>query len=369
MLRAAVLLAVLALVAAACAPKPEAGTPASEGIQHAVPLEEIHFDTFDGGTIPLSRIRPEQIERLRDAIPPIDRPVYQPAAAATWLGSTDLVLGYVTAAGDAYAYPLRILNYHEIVNDELAGIPVLVSYCPLCRSGIVYDRRLDGRALSFGNTSALYESDLVMFDRETGSYWWQVAGRAIVGTLTGRALAALPSTTATWQDWAALHPATRVLSRETGHARPYDRDPFVLLPAALNDGRFPFPVSDAARDARLPAGDVVLGVQLGAEARAYPLARLGDAVVNDRVGGAPVVIMTRAKERTGAAFRAEIDGRALTFALRGGAVVDEGTSSRWDLAGRAVSGPLAGKRLEPVPSRTTFWFAYVAAFPGTTLYP
>ncbi|MFA9565117.1 MAG: DUF3179 domain-containing (seleno)protein, partial [Acidimicrobiales bacterium] len=152
------------------------------------------FDTFDGGsTPPLPESTPELRSRLLDAIPPIDAPTYGDATSGDWLEPDDLVLGY-EAGGQPYAYPFKILNFHEVVNDRLDGLPVLISYCPLCGSGIVYDRRVDGRVLSFGNTSALYESDLVMVDRATGSYWWQVAGEAIVGPLTGTELTALPST-------------------------------------------------------------------------------------------------------------------------------------------------------------------------------
>ncbi len=127
------------------------------------------FDTFDGGSVRLSDSTPELRARLLDEIPPIDNPVYETRENADWLSDDDLILGYV--AGDQpYAYPFRILNFHEIVNDELDRIPVLVSYCPLCRSAIVYDRRVDGALLTFGNTSALYQSDLVMVDRQTSSY-------------------------------------------------------------------------------------------------------------------------------------------------------------------------------------------------------
>lgn len=112
-------------------------------------------------------------------------------------------------SGQAYAYPHKILNFHELVNDAIDGIPLLVSYCPLCGSGVVFDRRLGGRTLRFGNTSALYDSDLVMFDWETNSYWWQVAGEAIVGTLSGETLKVLASTTTQWSTWKSLHPHTR----------------------------------------------------------------------------------------------------------------------------------------------------------------
>lgn len=365
----------LALVAVACgAPgsRPPSGSPrAPLGVdtsKHSVPLEDVHFDTFNGGSIPLSSITAAEIERLRDAIPPLTSPKYDDAVGGAWLAPDDLVLAYVGERGSAFAYPHKIMNFHEIVNDEIDGAPVLVSYCPLCRSGIVYDRRLDGRPLTFGNTSALYQSDLVMFDRETGSYWWQVAGRAIVGSLSGKRLRTLPSTTTRWAEWLAAHPDTKVLSRDTGFRCTYTVDPFISLTASLNEGRFPFPVSGPGRDdRRLQPGEVVLGVAIGDESVAFSVRGLGNGAANAIVGAVPVAVLAR--DGSAAAYAATLDGRRLTFAFQGGAFVDEQTGSRWDTAGISSGGPLRGKRLELVPSRTTFWFAYVAAFPDTRVGP
>ncbi len=328
---------------------------------HSVPLDQVYFDTFDGGAVPLDAAAPELIERLRDAIPPIDNPRYGPLSAGDWLNPDDPVVGYV--AGDqAYAYPVRILNLHEILNDTISGIPVLVSYCPLCRSAIVYDRRLEGRTLSFGNTSALYENDLVMLDRDTGSYWYQVAGEAIVGELTGARLEPLPSTMATWSQWSQLHPGTLVLTRDTGLGRNYDRDPFVGYEDFLNAGSFPFPVA-APPDGRLAPADLVLGVGIADGHKVYPLAVLGDAAVNDMVADVPIVVFSAVEGPTGAAYSPVVDGERLLFEYSAGAWRDVGTGSAWTLDGEATSGPLAGTRLDRVPNRITFWFAYVGAFP------
>ena len=350
-------LPVVALTAAACL----------GGGGGGVAPDDIHFDTFDGGSIPLSEITEEQMIALRDVIPPLDAPKYDDVSGGDWLDDDDLVLGYESASGEAWAYPLKILNFHEIVNDTLDGIPVLITYCPLCRSGIVYDRRLEGTLLSFGNSSALYESDLVMFDRETDSFWWQVAGEAIVGTLTGKRLTTLPAVTATWGEWKALHPDTRVLSRDTGFDRPYERDPFSDYAELVNSGRFRFPVSERGDD-RLSPADEVLGVVIDGSSIAYPLRRLGDAAVNDVVAGEQVVVFSSSDGPSGSVFRSQATGRDLTFRFDGSGYFDEQTGSEWDLSGRAVAGPLKGERLEPLPSRYTFWFAYLAAFPDTELF-
>ncbi|MCH7953268.1 MAG: DUF3179 domain-containing protein, partial [Chloroflexi bacterium] len=302
------------------------------------------------------------------AIPPIDGPRYEDASGGDWLEDNDLVIGYTGASGSAWAFPVKILNLHEIVNDELDGVPVLISYCPLCRSAIVYDRRLDGRELTFGNSSALYESDLVMFDRETRSYWWQVAGEAIVGTLTGARLTTLPSTTATWAQWLEEHPETLVLSRETGFARSYDRDPFAGYRDQVNDERFPFPVSAAALDGRLAPGDEVLGLTVGGESRAYSARALGDAAVNDTLGGEEIVVFSTEDGPTAAAYLANAGDGTLSFSYSDGKYRDAQTGSLWNLSGEAVSGPLQGATLELLPGRYTFWFAYIAAFPDADVY-
>ncbi len=336
--------------------------------RHSVSLADIHLDTFTGGSIPLSVIDEVSLLSVRDRIPPLDHPAYDPVAGGDWLAPDDSVLGYEAADGQAYAYPTKMLNFHEIVNDELGDVPVLISYCPLCRSGVVYDRRLDGQLLSFGNTSALYQSDLVMYDRETLSYWFQVSGEAIVGELTGARLEPLPSLTTSWAQWRSLHPQTLVLSRETGFIRNYDRDPFVGYEDRVNRGAFPFPITDAARDDRLKPAALVLGVELNGEARAYPIEELGDAAIADVLGGEQIVVLSSAAGPSAAAFRPEAGGRELTFKLRDGRFVDRETGSEWSLAGEALSGELAGQRLEALPLRTTFWFAYVAAFPEATVY-
>ena len=336
--------------------------------RHSVPLADVHFDTFDGGSVPLSEIGEELVLSLVDAIPPIDEPRYENASGGDWLEGEDLVIGYIGANGGAWAFPIKILNLHEIVNDELDGTPVLISYCPLCRSAIVYDRRLDGRELTFGNSSALYESDLVMFDRETRSYWWQVAGEAIVGTLTGARLTTLPSTTATWAQWLQEHPETLVLSRETGFPRSYERDPFAGYRDQVNDERFPFPVSAAALDGRLAPGDEVLGLTVGGDSRAYSARALGNAAVNDSLGGEEIVVFSTESGPTAAAYLADAGDGTLSFSYADGQYRDARTGSLWNLSGEAVSGPLQGTTLEPLPGRYTFWFAYIAAFPEADVY-
>ncbi|MEA1903712.1 MAG: DUF3179 domain-containing protein [Actinomycetota bacterium] len=341
----------------------ETSPPDVDMTKHDVPLDQIYFDTFDGNSVPLSESTPELRQRLLDAIPPIDEPRYGGVAEGGWLLPDDPVVGYI--AGDqAYAYPFKILNFHEIVNDTLDGIPVLISYCPLCRSAVVYDRRVDGRVTSFGNTSALYESDLVMVDRSTGSYWWQVPGRAIVGPLTGTQLTTLPSRVATWADWAESHPDTLVLTRDTGFEINYERDPFAGYDQIIDSGGFAFPVGEDARDPRLAPSALVVGVSVDGTTHAYPVEGL-EAPLNDVVSGDPVVIFPNAGGAS--VYSSVVDGEVFEFESGEAGFTDLSTGSVWSPDGRAVSGPLAGTSLEPIPSRTTFWFALVGAFPDLTL--
>jgi hypothetical protein len=349
---------------------------------HEVPLEDVVFDTFDGGSIPLSEASEDDVLRLRDAIIPIGEPEITPdnpkpvyvgpnEDGARDLQPDDAVLGYVTPEGQAFAYPHRILFQHEIVNDTLGGVPTLVSFCPLCNSGVVFDRRLpDGTELGFGNTSALYENDLVMYDRQTFSYWWQVPGRAIVGELSGTALEVLPSTTTTWREWLELHPDTKVLSLDQGFGRDYQpvTQSAQGIGAAADAGETPFPIDPKVlADERLPSSTNVIGVEVDGDARAFPVTGEPEAA-HDTVGGEKVVVLLSADG--GAAFRPMADGRELTFEVApgGNGWVDTQTGTRWDGTGRGVEGQLEGTQLEQLPSRSTFWFAYLSSFPDVTVW-
>ena len=336
---------------------------------HSVPLEEIYFDTFRSvnRSVPLTEADEALIHSLRDAIPPIYEPVFETAVTADkWLSDSDLILGYAAGA-EAFAYPIKILNFHEIVSHQVNGRPIMATYCPLCRSGVVYDRTVNGEVLLFGNTSALFESDMVMLDHQTGSYWVQVSGHAVVGTLTGAELEPLPSQMSSWAQWQAIYPNTQVLSRDTGYSRNYDRDPFSGYAAQLNrTGQFAFPVSEAGQDARLEPGAAVLGIQLHGETHAYPLDNQESTVINTEIGGSAVTVFIQSG--SGVAYGAVVDGRSLTFSLQDGAIIDNETNSRWNLAGEAIAGELSGNQLTPLPTRTSLWFALIAAFPDLILH-
>lgn len=162
----------------------------------------------------------------RDGIPALDHPASTSATHADQiLKPKDIVLG-VEFGGTAKAYPVRILNWHEVVNDDVGEQPVLISWCPLCGSGVVYDPRVDGQRHSFGVSGRLYKRNLLLYDHETDSLWSQLAGKAVTGPLAGTSLRLLPVTETTWSRWKGEHPATLVLSFQTGFQRDYSRDPY-----------------------------------------------------------------------------------------------------------------------------------------------
>ena len=337
---------------------------------HSVPLDQVIFDTFDGGATRLSEASEITIRRLRDAIRPVYEPVrYQSVDGGDWLSDADTVMGYVSESG-AFAYPIKFLNSHELVNDTIDGIPILVSYCPLCGSGVIYDRRLDGATHLFGNTSALYQNDLVMFDHATGSYWFQVGGEAIVGALTGSRLKPLPSATMPWGVWKELHPDTQILSRVQGFPSfpNYEQDPFSGYKARVDDLQFPFPVTEDKIDTRMRASIITLTVIVDGMEKAYPVELMGDAVANDTLGGEPVVVFSREDGAFGTAFSRLVDGEALTFALADGAITDVETGSTWDMFGEAVEGELSGVSLDPLPTRRAFWFSIAITVPGIEIW-
>ncbi len=201
----------------------------------------------------------------KDGIPAIDHPRFAPLAEATDLKPEEPVISLVIG-GEARAYPLRILMWHEIVNDVVAGIPVAVTYCPLCNTSIVFDRRLDGRTLDFGTTGKLRHSDLVMYDRQTESWWQQFGGDAIVGELTGRSLEMLPSRLESFASFRERAPAGRVLIPDRPGSRAYGTNPYVGYDRATRPFLFA---------GRLPEGvaPMLRVVAVGERAWALPLVR------------------------------------------------------------------------------------------------
>ncbi len=314
----------------------------------------------------------------KDGIPAIDDPRFVSVADADeWLGDREPVVVFEND-GVVRGYPWQILIWHEIVNDEVAGLPVSVTYCPLCNTAIAFDRRFDGRVLDFGTTGKLRHSDLVMYDRQTETRWQQAVGEAIVGELTGSVLTFLPAPTISWRDLKTQYPNAEILSRDTGFSRPYGNSPY----DGYDTGR-PF-LFRGPRDGRLPMMARVVVVKIGDAAFVYPMETVADEeVVNHEIDGTPVALFYQ--EGTASAvdsrrisggrevgsatvFLSEVDGRKLTFRRDGESFRDEETETRWTYFGEAVEGPLAGKQLQQAVSYIPFWFAWAAFSPETPVY-
>jgi hypothetical protein len=277
----------------------------------------------------------------RDGIPPVDRPIFETVAEADeWLGRREPVIE-LDVSGDVRAYPLQILIWHEIANDQVGGVPVAVTFCPLCNTTIVFDRRLDGRLLDFGTTGNLRNSDLVMYDRQTESWWQQFSGEAVVGRLAGARLRAVPARIVAWEDFAARHPRGKVLTRETGFDRPYGQNPYAGYDSVDAPPFFPAANSD---DDRLPPKERVVFFERGGKAFAVRFSALAERKqIELDAGGEELVVSWTPGTASALDADAIADGREV-----GAAEV------------RTPQGEL-------VVFDTPFWFAVAAFRPDVTI--
>jgi Protein of unknown function (DUF3179) len=319
---------------------------------------------------------------VKDGISAIDAPkIVTVGAANAWLRPVEPVI-FFQVGGDARAYPIQILIWHEVVNDTVGGVPVTVTFCPLCNTAIAFERTVNGRVLDFGTTGRLRFSNLVMYDRQTESWWRQALGLAIAGEYTGTQLVARPAAIIAWSEFKAAHHDGRVLSRDTGFDRPYGQNPYRGYD---NINSSPYLYQGPPLPGTLKPLARILAITVGGSAVAYPFETLGTMrVVNDTVGGTSITVFwtpgtaspldrpTTSDGRdvgSATAFASALNGQQLTFTFDGAHFVDAQTGSQWDGLGRAVSGKLAGQALTPVTSAVNaFWFAWISFQPATRVY-
>ena len=256
--------------------------------RHSVPLDQI----VDGGP-------------GKDGIPAILNPRFVSISEAAFLLDADRVLGLKLGA-EAKAYPIKILNWHEIVNDTINGKPVVVTYCPLCGTGIAFDATVQGSLYTFGVSGLLYQSDLLMYDHQTESLWSQISMHAIAGPLTGRRLTPIFLEHTTWAEWRAAHPSTLVLSTKTGSFRNYDRDPYTGY--AENRELF---FDTAHFDPSYHPKEWVVGIEINGVAKAYPFAEIKKvgSPISDQLGGQAITIHFNPQTRSASVIDA--DGKPL----------------------------------------------------------
>jgi hypothetical protein len=347
-------------------------------------LAQTRFDAswpdtnFDNLTIELNEVMSGGPPK--DGIPAIDDPKFDNVKqAAKWLDPREPVIR-VTHAGEARAYPLQLLIYHEIVNDQIGDLPISVTFCPLCNSSVVFDRRLDGRLLDFGTTGMLRKSDMVMYDRQTESWWQQIIGKGIVGEYAGVSLTQVPSNIVSFEDFAQTHPDGKVVNRETGHSRPYGNNPYRGYDAIDNS---PF-LFRGEIDPRLPPMERVMHIEANGGAKLYPFSSLKDkGVVNDTVSDTPIVLFSRAgllsvldagsikrsrEIQAVTAFARELNGQTLEFKVEDGKITDQQTGSSWNTLGAATAGELKGQTLAKVNGGIHFAFAWLAFNPDVEMY-
>ncbi len=348
------------------------------------------------------------------------QPRFVAQAEATWLADEEPVI-LLTLEDESRIYPLQILTWHEVVNDTLGGVPIAVTFCPLCNSALAFGRRIplsaeaaawvreinpeavfaklpasyldtykqqtreaaeitQGLEVTFGVSGLLYNSNLLMFDSASSTLWSQLVGEAVVGMLTGSRLLRYPAPIVSFQEAREAFPEAQVLSRDTGFARSYGRNPYV----GYDDVNSPAFLFSGVTDGRLPPKERVITFELDGETVAYPFSELeSKRVVNDTVGGEPIVLFWMEGTRSaldanniadaqdiGAAtvYERQLNGRSLTFELDGDFFRDLETGSQWTLLGQAIAGELDGAQLTPVVHDNTLWFAWAAFKPETRIY-
>jgi hypothetical protein len=359
--------------------------PASEPARGVLPEGPSALDTSTAEEFPPPLVDPAEIISggpPPDGIPPIDEPVFfDVSAALDTLDPSEAVVA-LEIDGDARAYPVQILIWHEIVNDTVGDVPVSITYCPLCNSAVTYRREIRGVQTTFGTSGRLFSSALVMYDRATETLWTHFDGKAVVGLLTGEELEAIPSPLMAWGDFAAAYPDGQVLDpASTGFNRNYGRNPYVGYD---DESTAPFLFTGIV-DPRAISKLRVVGIEIDGNASAFALDAISGGLAmatNTSVGNAPVVILWKAGQATAlegagvtegrdvgsvAVYAPLVDGRNLTFVADGDIFVDEETGSTWNIAGEALDGELAGTRLDQINHLDTFWFAWATYQPGTEL--
>ena len=324
---------------------------------------------------------------VRDGIPALDEPKLVAISSVDWIGDAEPVIA-VEAGGAWRAYPLQILIWHEIANDALGGMPITVTFCPLCHTAVVFERMLAGTILDFGVTGYLRRSDLVMYDRQTESWWQQATGVGLAGNHAGERLEILPSSLVSWSVFAAAHPDATVLDRDTGFERPYGTNPYPGWDRVARN-----PLLGAAqlercdRDATscIDPKERVGVVTVKGEAVVYTFRRVSAAggLVEDRVGGVPIVVwwlpdvqsvldnalLSRSDQvGTLVAFDRRVDGGTLSLEQDGELLRDPASGATWDALGHATSPGPADADLTRLQLDTPYWFGFAAFGSGYRIW-
>ncbi|MBI4177222.1 MAG: DUF3179 domain-containing protein [Candidatus Aenigmarchaeota archaeon] len=297
------------------------------------------------------------------AIPEINNPKFVAAQGVTYPEDKDLVVG-VVYNGVVKAYPVKILNYHEVINDNFSGKPVTVTYCALCRIPAVYEGKLSGKTAAFRVTGLLYNSNDILVDVETRSYWQQITGQAIIGNAIGKNLTRIPSEMTMWAFWKVKYPDTLVMSSDTGFDRDYGTDPYGGYEES-DDTWY----SLKKADKRLWTKDIVYGVSFNDGSKAYPKSNVTHAgVINDMIGKNKIAIVYDKDLDSVKVFSRVLRGTELNFETIDNRVVDTNTRSVWNYDGVATEGPMKSEKLRRIDATYGFWYVWSAFYPRTAVY-
>lgn len=313
-----------------------------------IPSEEV----FDGGP-------------GKDGIPSIDNPQFSSVSGIQFLNDEDLVVGIINGP-TVRAYPHPILDWHEIVNDEVGDLQVAITYCPLTGTAIGWDRNVNGTLTEFGVSGKLFNSNLIPYDRATDSYWSQIGLNCVNGEWLSTEIKTIPLIETSWKTWKALFPSSQILNTTTGFNRSYGEYPYQDY--KTNHNRLFFPVDPL--DTRLPAKDRVIAVLENNGAKAYRLALFGsDKVIEDTVGDKNIVVIGSQEKNLMLAFENSLGLENLTISFdQLPLIAVDADGNKLGVDGRIYAGPRTGQRLEPLNAFIGYWFSLGAFYPEIEIY-
>jgi len=313
----------------------------------------------------------------RDGIPSIDDPAFAPVDQTTYVLDERRVIG-VKIGDEVKAYPHQVMDWHEIVNDEVAGVHLAVTYCPLTNTAIGWNREIDGTVSEFGVSGLLFRNNLIPFDRRSDSEWSQMQMRSVHGPNRGKQIKTIDLVETKWTTWKEMYPDSRVLTTETGFTRPYGGFEPYGRNYLTDDDQILFPINN--RDDRLGEKERVHGIIGASEisetspVKVYVISKMGQGVnvIHDQFEGINFVVVGSTELDFMASFERSLpDGTTLTFEPVQNelpVVMEDQEGNRWNIFGNAVSGPRSGTQLSPTNSYTGFWFAWADFYPGLEIF-
>jgi len=304
----------------------------------------------------------------RDGIPALDNPQKVSAASGNFLLEPEFVLGYYDGV-NAVAYPLQILDWHEVANDEVDNFPFTITYCPLTGTGIGWDRTVNGKILNFAVSGLIYNNNLIPFDRQTGSNWSQMRLDCVNGALINTKIKTFRLVETRWSTWKAMYPETKVLSLNTGFDRPYGVYPYGDYKTNENNLLFPLDIDDR----RLNRKERVHGIIIGEIAKTYRFGSFFNktTLINDVLNEEEIIVIGDAARNFIVSFYPKLeDGRVPVFTAvdENNVILADDLGNKWDIFGYAVSGPSKGQRLKRTQSFMGYWFAWGVFYPGAEIH-